>query len=62
MIPSPTPDHALESGLLGALGSPTTATNVRRSLTAAAGGQPQAFRQALTHLYEVDREAAVDPS
>lgn len=75
MVPSPTSEHYLESGL-GLVTPPTPgslggAGNVRRSLGGAAGGggggmmvagQQQPVRLALTHLYEVDREEEVDPS
>jgi hypothetical protein len=63
MVPSPTSEHALESGIAPL--SPGGAGTVRRSLNGGAvpgvGGQQQPSRQALTHLYEVDREEAVDP-
>lgn len=75
MIPSPSPEHALESGYgLGTTAAPLSPGsagggngNVRRSLGGVGGagavvGQQQPVRQALTHLYEVDREEEVDPS
>lgn len=61
MIPSPTSEHSLESGLGLGLVTPPSPGNVRRSLGGSAA-QQQPVRQALTHLYEVDREEEVDPS